>query len=75
MIAVDDDVLIWRQILAMERKQLLSGLAVEAIVRSAMDDNAKILYAFDSFFIDPTTTKQELYNTTQLLISLSDLGY
>lgn len=75
MIAVDDDVSIWGQILARERKQLLSGSAVEAIVRLAIDDNAKILYAFYSFFIDPTTTKQELYNTTQLLISLSNLGY
>ena len=57
MIAVDNAVSIWGQILARERKQLLSGSAVKAIVRSAMDNNVKISYAFDSFFIDPTTTK------------------
>jgi hypothetical protein len=73
-VAVDDDISIGGQILGRERKQLLSGSVVTALVRSAMEDQAKILYKLDAFFIDPTTTRQELYNPTQLLLSLSDLG-
>ena len=73
-IAVDDDISIGGQILARESNQPLSGSSVLALVRSAMEDRAKISYKVDTFFIDPTTTKQELYNPTQLLVSLSDLG-
>ena len=72
-IAVDDDITIGGQILSRERYQPLSGSLVVAIVRGAMD-GTKIPYKMDTFFIDPSTTKQELYNPTQLLISLSDLG-
>jgi hypothetical protein len=73
-IAVDDDISIGGQILARESKLPLSGSAVVGIVRSAMEDQARISYKMDTFFIDPTTTRQELYNPTQLLVSLSDLG-
>ena len=73
-IAVDDDISIGGQILARERNQALNGSAIVALVRSAMEDRAKISYKLDTFFIDPTTTRQELYNPTQLLVSLSDLG-
>jgi hypothetical protein len=73
-IAVDDDISIDGQILARERNQPLSGSAVVAVVRANMEAKAKIPYKIDTFFIDPTTTRQELYNPTQLLISLSDLG-
>ena len=73
-IAVDDEISIGGQILARERNQALNGSAIVALVRSAMEDRAKIAYKLDTFFIDPTTTRQELYNPTQLLVSLSDLG-
>lgn len=73
-IAVDDDISIGGQVLSRERNQFLEGSSVVALVRSAMDDQAKISYTLDTFFIDPTTTRQELYNPTQLLVSLSDLG-
>lgn len=73
-IAVDDDITLGGQILARESKLPLSGSAVKAIIRSAMEDKARISYKMDTFFIDPTTTRQELYNPTQLLVSLSDLG-
>ena len=73
-IAVDDDVSIGSEILAREQNQPLSGSPVVALIRSALDVKAKISYNIDTFFIDPSTTKQELYNPTQLLISLSDLG-
>lgn len=72
-IAVDDDVAIGGEILARESKLPLSGSPVVGLVKAAMSE-AKIPYKIDTFFIDPTTTKQELYNPSQLLISLSDLG-
>jgi hypothetical protein len=73
-IAIDDDISIGGQILGKERGQPLDGSAVNAMVRAAMDRTAKISFKMDVFFIDPTTTKQDLYNPSQLLISLSDLG-
>jgi hypothetical protein len=73
-IAVDDDITIGAQVLSKEQNQPISGSAVVALVRSAMDDRAKISYNMDTFFIDPSTTKQELYDPTQLLVSLSNLG-
>jgi hypothetical protein len=71
---VDDDITIGGQILARASKLPLNGSAVVAVIRSAMEDKASIPYKMDTFFIDPTTTDQELYNPTQLLVSLSDLG-
>lgn len=73
-IAVDDDISIGGQILARERQQALGGSEIVALVRAALENQAKISYKIDTFFIDPTTTRQELYDPTQLLISLSDLG-
>jgi hypothetical protein len=73
-IAVDDDVTIGAQVLSRTQNQPLGGSAVVALVRSAMDDRLGISYNIDTFFIDPSTTKQEEYNPTQLLVSLSDLG-
>jgi hypothetical protein len=73
-IAVDDDICIGGQIIARERQQPLDGSEVVALVRAAMDNHAKISYKINTFFIDPTTTRQELYQPTQLLISLSELG-
>jgi hypothetical protein len=74
-IAVDDDVCIGAQILAREENSVLSGSPVVAMVRSALADRAQIPYAaLDVFFIDPTTTKNELYNPTQLLVSVRNLG-
>jgi hypothetical protein len=72
-IAVDNDVAIGGQILARESKLPLSGSPVVGLVKAAME-GARIPYKMDIFFIDPTTTKQELYNPSQLLVSLSDLG-
>ena len=74
-IAIDDDVCLGAQILAQEEQSMLRGSPVVAMVRSALEDRAKIPYAaLDVFFIDPTTTKNELYNPTQLLVSVRNLG-
>ncbi|CAJ1944263.1 unnamed protein product [Cylindrotheca closterium] len=72
-IAVDDDVSIGGEILARESKLPLSGSPVVGLVKAAME-GTRIPYKIDTFFIDPTTTKQELYNPSQLLVSLGDLG-
>ena len=73
-IAVDDDITIGAQILSREQNQPIGGSAVVGLVRHAMDDRAKISYTLDTFLIDPSTTDQELYNPTQLLVSLSNIG-
>ena len=73
-IAVDDDISIPAQILLRGQNQPVGGSAVVALVRHAMDDRAKISYSLDTFFIDPSTTNQEIYNPTQLLVSLSNIG-
>ena len=62
---MDDDITIGRR----EHNQPLIGLAVVEI-----GCLANMLYAFDPLFIDLTATNQELYNPTQLLINLSQLG-
>lgn len=74
-IAVDDDVCLGAQILVREEQSVLRGSPVVAMIRSALEDRARIPYvALDVFFIDPTTTKNELYNPTQLLVSVRNLG-
>ena len=71
-IAVDDDITLGSQILLREQGMRMSGSSVESMVRYIID-KANIKYNLDSFFIDPSTTKQSEYNPTQLLISLSNL--
>jgi hypothetical protein len=71
-LAVDDDITLGSQLLLREQGVQMSGSFVESIVRSVMD-KAKINYSLDSFFIDPSTTVQSVYNPTQLLLNLSNL--
>ena len=71
-IAVDDDITLGSQVLLREQGSRMNGSYVEALVRSVME-KANVKYSYDSFFIDPSTTKQSVYNPTQLLISLSNL--
>lgn len=72
-IAVDDDISIGAQVFLREQGRLFSGSVVSAVAQSALDE-AKIPFRIDSYFIDPSTTRQELYNPTQVLVSLSNLG-
>ncbi len=71
-VAVDDDITLGSQLLLREQGVRMNGSFVEALVRSVME-KANIKYTYDSFFIDPSTTKQNEYNPTQLLVSLSNL--
>lgn len=71
-VAVDDDVTLPAQFLLREQGAALSGSAVLAVVRAALDQ-AGIACRTESFFLDPSTTKQSVYQPTQLLVSLSNL--
>ena len=70
--AVDDDVTLPAQFLLREQGAALSGSAVLALTRAALE-RARITCRQDSYFLDPSTTALEVYDPTQLLVSLSDL--
>ena len=71
-IAVDDDATIGAQFLLREQRAAVAGSAVLAAVRAALAD-AGVAYRADTFFLDPSTTRQGRYEPTQLLVSLSNL--
>jgi hypothetical protein len=71
-IALDDYSSIGAEILLSEQKILSEG-PVHSCVR-ALFDKAKISFSLDTFYIDPLTTRQENYNPSQLLLSLSGLS-
>jgi len=70
-VAIDDYVPISAEILLSEQNYGIGGPAL-AIIKSAMD-KAKIACSLDSFYLDPSTTKQDIYNPSQLLLSLNNL--
>lgn len=72
-IAVDNDTTLPVQILLQEQRKIFRGSPVTALVAAAMK-NSLISYNIDTFFIDPSTTNQDKYNPTQLLLSLSALS-
>lgn len=69
-IAIDDYVPIGAEILLSEQKYGIGGIA-QAVVRSVL--NEYFDYGIDTFYIDPSTTKQSEYNPTQLLLSVNNL--
>jgi len=71
-IAIDNDTTLPVQILLQEQRKLFKGSLVTALVAAAME-KYQISFNLDSFFIDPSTTKQDKYNPSQLLLSLSNL--
>jgi hypothetical protein len=70
-VAVDDYTPIGAEILLSEQNYSIAGPG-QALVRHVLD-RAKIDHGHDSFYIDPSTTKQSVYNPNQLLLSLSNL--
>jgi hypothetical protein len=70
-VAVDDYVPISAEILLSEQKLMCQG-PVQALVVYLLE-KASIAFAADTFYIDPSTTRQTDYNPTQLLLSLSNL--
>jgi len=72
-VAVDDDTTIPCQVLLQEQGKPLSGSIVTALARAVLEES-QISYTLESYFIDPTTTRQEEYNPTQLLLNLRELG-
>jgi hypothetical protein len=70
-VALDDYEPIGAEILLSEQKNLCEG-PMQALVR-ALFDEARINCSLDTFYIDPSTTRQDDYNPTQLLLSLNGL--
>ena len=70
-VALDDYVPIGAEILLSEQKNLCEG-PMQALLR-ALFDKAGINCSVDTFYIDPSTTRQNDYNPTQLLLSLNGL--
>ena len=78
-IAVDDDISLGAQLLLREQQQkrysdvmYFAGSASLGIIRASLW-NVGITCGLDSFFLDPSTTKQDVYNPTQLLVNLSNI--
>ena len=72
-IAVDDDISLGAQSLLREGQGLsLNGSVVTALTRASLK-HFGIESAIDAFFLDPSTTKQDIYNPTQLLLNLSNI--
>lgn len=70
-VALDDYTPIGAELLLSEQGYGIAGPA-QALVRHVLD-KAKIEFGLDTFYIDPTTTKQSEYNPHQLLLSLSNV--
>ena len=70
-VAIDDYVPIGAEMLLSEQNYSIAGPAT-ALIRTCMD-KAKLNYGLDSFYLDPSTTKQSVYEPSQLLLSLSNL--
>ena len=70
-VALDDYAPIGVEILLSEQNVMVEG-PIQALVR-ALFDEAKINFGLDTFYIDPSTTRQDSYNPTQLLVSLNSL--
>lgn len=72
-IAVDDDISLGAQSLLREGQGLsLNGSVVTALTRASLK-HFGIETAIDAFFLDPSTTKQDIYNPTQLLLNLGNI--
>ena len=71
-IAIDDYVPITTEILLSEQVQFKCEGPTQALVRHLFGA-AGIDFSLDTFYIDPSTTKQEDYNPTQLLLSANNL--
>ena len=70
-VALDDYASIGVEILLSEQSVMIEG-PMQALVRAAFD-GARINFGLDTFYIDPSTTRQDDYNPTQLLLSLNGL--
>jgi hypothetical protein len=71
-IAIDDDITLGAQRLLREQRCFLYGSVTEVLTIAALD-RAGIKFRMDSYLLDPSTTRIEDYNPTQLLISVSQL--
>jgi hypothetical protein len=73
-IAIDDDISLGAQALLREGRNgiVLNGSVVTAITRAALN-RFGVSVAVDAFFLDPSTTKQDVFNPSQLVLNLSGI--
>jgi len=73
-IAIDDDISLGAQALLREGRSglALNGSVVTAITRAALK-KVGVTAAIDAFFLDPSTTKQDVFDPSQLLLNLSNI--
>jgi len=71
-VALDDYSPIGAEILLSEQKFLIEG-PMQALARAVLD-KVRINCSMDTFYIDPSTTRQDDYNPSQLLLSLNSLS-
>eukprot|EP00523_Entomoneis_sp_CCMP467_P008300 CAMPEP_0168724330 /NCGR_PEP_ID=MMETSP0724-20121128/3580_1 /TAXON_ID=265536 /ORGANISM="Amphiprora sp., Strain CCMP467" /LENGTH=446 /DNA_ID=CAMNT_0008771075 /DNA_START=18 /DNA_END=1359 /DNA_ORIENTATION=+ len=70
-VAIDNDVTLGSDLLLLEQGSTIGG-PYQAVARAALE-RAQVTFGMDSFFIDPSTTRQRDYNPTQLLLSVNNL--
>ena len=71
-VAIDDYVPIGAEMLLAEQNYSIAGPA-QALLRWIMVDKGQVNYNLDTFYIDPSTTQQSVYNPSQLLLSLNNV--
>lgn len=73
-VAVDDHVAIGADMLLVEQQGVVGGSygPHPSLLRAALE-RSNLSFAMDIFYIDPATTKQNIYNPTQLLLSVNNL--
>jgi len=69
-VAIDDYSSIGAEILLSDQKMMEGPM--QAMAKFLLND-VKIKSSLDTFYIDPSTTRQDDYNPTQLLLSLNGL--
>lgn len=70
-VALDDYASIGAEILLSEQNVMVEG-PMQSVVRALLE-GVRINFGLDTFYIDPSTTRQDDYNPSQLLLSLSGL--
>merc|ERR1711924_44593 len=70
-VAVDDDISIPAQVLLREQKMISISPVQAAVVAACAKSGIKS--RMDAYFLDPSTTAQEVYNPSQVLLSMSEI--
>ena len=72
-VAVDDDITLGAIVLLRERKETLGVSPIQALVSAAFKLKG-VMARTDAYFLDPSTTAQEIFDPTQILLSYSNIN-